>query len=135
MRDQSYLENRLNTIWAKYFADSERPNEIVIRFGQKAGRRLGSIRRCEVKNDQDFKSLILINGYFRDEFIPEYVIDATIAHELVHYIHGFSSPLPRLSRFPHRGGRVDWEMSARGIKTLERKENAWLNKHWLDYLE
>jgi predicted metal-dependent hydrolase len=77
----------------------------------------------------------MMNGHFKDIRIPLYVIDATIAHELAHYAQGFSSPLPRLSRFPHRGGSVDNELDDRGLNWLVQKELNWLNKNWDKFLQ
>ena len=49
------------------------------------------------------------------ELIPEYVIDTTVAHELVHYMHGFFSPHQRLYKHPHKGGIVTKELKKRGF--------------------
>ena len=134
MRNNDFLIGRFKYIWEKYFSDYNRPNRIIIQFGRKAEKRLGSIRRTNIKGKK-FDTLILLNGYFKDKSIPEYVIDATIAHELVHYIHGFSSPLPQLSRFPHRGGKIEREMERRDLGWLLEKETAWLNSNWIKYIK
>lgn len=134
MRDSSYLEYRLGLLWQNHFAEIPRNNKVEIRFGRKARRRLGSIRKYHFGGNEHFDTLIYINGYFKDLYIPEFVIDATICHELAHYAHGFSSPLPQLSRFPHRGGLVDQELSKRGLDQLVQAESAWLQHNWLDYL-
>lgn len=136
MRDNNYLKNKLNSIWETFFADVPRSNKVLIQFGRCAEKRLGSIRKViNGPNRKRFDTLIYINGHFKDGFIPEFVIDATIAHELCHYAHGFSSPLPQLSKFPHRGDVVDRELNDRGLKTLERSEQDWLNKNWTAYLK
>ncbi len=135
MRDNNYLKNRLNTIWEAFFSDVPRSNKVWIKFGRKAEKRLGSIRKVWMQDQKDFDSLIYINGHFKDEVIPEFILDATIAHELCHYAHGFSSPLPQLSKFPHRGHIIDKELKRRGLTVLERAENKWLNKNWSRYLK
>lgn len=135
MRNNKYLEQKLQDIFKKYFSDIPIKNNVHICFGKKAKKRLGSIRERYVgKKSSDFDTLILINGHFRDKYIPEVIIDATIAHELCHYAHGFASPLPQLSRFPHRGGAVDKEMVRRGIGELVLQEQNWLDKNWINYL-
>lgn len=131
MRRNDYLVHRLDFLWRKYFFDVDRSNNVEIKFGRKARKRLGSIRQAINSDD----TLIIINGHFKDEFIPEYVIDSTIIHELCHYAHGFSSPLPQLSPFPHRGGLVKREFKKRGLENLLRREMSWLNQHWFKYLQ
>lgn len=130
MRDNFFLKKRLDYLWNKYFKDVERSNRVNICFGRKAEKRMGSIRQRIDHTD----TLILLNGYFRDLKIPTFVIDATIVHELCHYAHGFSSPLPQLSKFPHRGGLVDKEIAARGLSRLVGRETRWLNKNWIRHM-
>lgn len=134
MRNNKYLKQKLDDLWQKYFSDVVQSNKVEIQFSRKAKRRLGSIRRCHYPDQAGFDTLIYINGHFQDEAIPEYVIDATICHELAHYAHGFSSPLPKLSRFPHRGGVVDNELERRGLGGLLARETSWLKRNWLKYL-
>jgi len=130
MRDDTFLSDRLDFLWKKYFADVSKSNKVYIKFGRKAVKRLGSIRQKINQTD----TIIILNGHFRDQEIPGYVVDATIIHELCHYAHGFSSPLPQLSRFPHRGGLVDREFYKRGLCGLLQKETEWLNKNWFRYV-
>ncbi|PIS07624.1 hypothetical protein COT78_02910 [Candidatus Berkelbacteria bacterium CG10_big_fil_rev_8_21_14_0_10_43_13] len=129
MRDNHWLEEKLNKIWQEYFADIERSNEIEIKFGAKARRRLGSIRQIDPK-DKNSKTRILMSGFFCDERVPELMIDATIAHELAHYAHGFCSPLPKLSRYPHQGGKVDNELKKRGFGKILKFQQNWLKTEW-----
>lgn len=133
MRDNKFLEDKLDTIWQTFFLDVPRSNNVSIKFGRKAIKRLGSIRRVNTSN-QLFDTQILINGHFRHDHIPHFVVEATIAHELCHYAHGFSSPLPQLSRFPHRGDVVDQELQKRGLDELESAERKWLNKYWFKFV-
>lgn len=130
MRDDTFLSDRLEFLWKKYFADVSKSNKVHIKFGRKAVKRLGSIRQKMDKTD----TIIILNGHFKDRAVPDYVVDATIIHELCHYAHGFSSPLPQLSRFPHRGGMVDKEFHRRGLNDLLKMETEWLNKNWFKYI-
>jgi len=130
MRDDTFLSDRLDFLWGKYFADISKSNKVHIKFGRKAVKRLGSIRQKIDETD----TIIILNGHFKDKKIPRHIIDATIVHELCHYAHGFSSPLPQLSRFSHKGGIVDKELTTRGLSDLLNKETDWLNKNWFLYI-
>lgn len=130
MRDDTFLCDRLDFLWSKYFADVSKSNKVHIKFGRKAVKRLGSIRQKIDETD----TIIILNGHFKDKEIPRHIIDATIVHELCHYTHGFSSPLPQLSRFPHRGGLVDRELIRRGLSGLLEKEKKWLNRNWFKHI-
>lgn len=135
MRDDSYLRDKLEQIWQRYFSDVSRPNKIKIKFGRKARKRLGSIGQQVSKNAEvHFDTQIRINGHFKSPEIPEFVIDATIAHELCHYTHGFGSPLPKYFDHPHKGGVVEIELKKRGLKELETKEWRWLQENWKNHL-
>ncbi|MFA6423437.1 MAG: hypothetical protein WCW17_03230 [Patescibacteria group bacterium] len=134
MRSNIFLKIRLLEIWLKYFNDTPKRNEIEIKFGRCAVKRLGSIRSIKNPKNGRLDTLIYINGYFRDPKIPEFMIDATIAHELCHYAQGFASPLPQLSPYPHRGGAIDKEVIARGLGHLIKFEKKWLKKYWFRYI-
>jgi hypothetical protein len=150
MRNNNYLEERLYLLWEDHFADVPRKNLVLIKFGKKSKRQLGSIRwvrertgvksllkkRVDEYKEQDDKriSLITITKYFQDERIPEYVIDGTIAHELVHYVHGFHSPLQQLYKHPHKGGIVKKELIKRGLGEVHRSAEGWLKHEWRKYL-
>lgn len=140
MRDKKWLENRLKTIWTNYFNDVEAQNDIVINFGKRATTRLGSIKQIRrrgllEKDKSEQPSIITITGYFRDEKIPEYIIDLTIAHELCHYVHGFSSPLPQIAQYPHQGQIVDKELVKRGLGKELRLQNNWLKTEWREIVK
>ena len=123
-RTNQWLEERLNYLWQTYFPDTPRANEVTIKFGINARNRLGSIRM------RQGRSLITLTGYFRNPTIPEFVLDETICHELVHYSHGFESPLPRLHRHPHEGRIVHTEIAKRGLSKIHRDSRRWLKDHW-----
>ena len=124
----------------KHFTDVEAPNSVFIKWGRKARTRLGSIRKVYSKSilkrlGGDFETQIIINSHFKDEKIPVYVVDATIAHELCHYAHGFSSPLPQVAYHPHKGGLVTAEMRDRGMGEMLKRQKRWLKKNWRGYVE
>ncbi|MCX6812809.1 MAG: hypothetical protein NTW79_04330, partial [Candidatus Berkelbacteria bacterium] len=123
MRNEIWLENRFDSVFKKFFFDLEATNQIVVKFGRRGRRQLGAIKQLRSRLIGNHPSLftslklrgsrklrsgyrrgldkhnpttIIINGFFRDEEIPEFVVDAVIAHELSHYAHGFNSPLPQL---------------------------------------
>lgn len=134
MRTNKWLRNKLEKILTEYFSDLELKNEIVIKFGQDSQRRLGSIALKRIHYFKNKISLITISGYMRQESVPEEVILITIAHELVHYSHGFNSLLPRLYRYPHQGNIVDLELRRRGLSAMLRFEKDWVKKNWLKTL-
>ena len=140
MRNNDWLEARLEHIYKTYFPDLEAPNAIEIAFGKRAARTLGSIRKSRYGGfwghlAGNYSSIITISGYFRDETIPDFVVDGVIAHELSHYAHGFNSPLPQKFRHPHKGGVIKSELKNRGLNELEIKQKKWLRDNWAKYLK
>src|SRR3989344_6208041 len=111
LRDNNWLLSRLDHLWSGHFSDIKQENPVFISFGRYARLRFGSIRL----DRRSGKTFITITGMFRDERIPEDVVDHTIGHELCHYAHGFSSPLRRMHKYPHSGGAIKKEMSERGM--------------------
>lgn len=75
------------------------------------------------------KSLITITSMFAKESVPEKVVLYTVAHELCHYAHGFSSTNRQLFRFPHHGGVVNRELENRGAQHLTRSFKSWLREY------
>jgi hypothetical protein len=139
MRTNEWLENRFEYIYRKYFTDLEAPNQIEIKWGRRSRRQLGCIKRERPKTladhfKSDFVTIIVINSLFKDENIPEYVIDSIIAHEMSHYAHGFNSPLPQKHTHPHKGGVIKKELRERGIHELEKKQKHWIKENWVKYL-
>ncbi len=125
MRNNLWLDLKLSEIWEKHFSDVPRSNEVYIKFGRDARTRLGSIRKIGKSS-----TLIMITGYFKDKRVPDFMVEATIAHELCHYAHGFFSPLPQLSKYPHLGGLVDNELKTRGFSEQLQAQKSWLKKEW-----
>lgn len=139
IRNHAWLEIKLKAIVDEYFPDLLIKNQLTIRFGKRSRRQLGCIAKKYTNNiiDRlrgDFSSEIRINGLFRDPEIPEEVVEGTIIHELCHYAHGFSSPLPQLSKYPHQGGVIKQEMIRRGAGDIYLAEKKWLRKNWQEYL-
>ena len=146
MRNNEWLNQKLDYIWQTFFANVPRSNEVNITFGRCARTRLGSIkqikycssRKRELLNFSADKpasknippSQIIITGYFKNEQVPEFMIEAVVAHELCHYAHGFSSPLPQLFKYPHQGRAVDREMIKRGLGDILLAQNKWLKTEW-----
>ena len=124
-RDNKWLLYRLDTIWSKHFPDISQVNPLFVRFGRYSKFRLGSIK-FDRKTD---KSYITITAMFKNSKIPQEVIDHTLAHELVHYAHGFSSKKPRLHKYPHAGGVVKREMKTRGMEYLHTAYKAWIKEY------
>src|SRR2546426_10258123 len=85
------LTQYLDWIWQRYFTDIARVNEVLISYCYPWKSRLGLIRLSIDKT----RSFIGINSLLQLSLVPECVLITTIAHELVHYTHGFGSPLPR----------------------------------------
>lgn len=134
MRDDKWLFERLDEIWDKYFSDMPQENNVKIVWGRKAKNRLGSIKKGE-KIGKHYESIITINSLFKDEKIPEFVVIATIAHELAHYAHGFHSPLERKYSKPHEGGVVHKELDERGLGQMLKKQKKWLKENWREYIK
>ncbi len=150
MRDNSFLENLLYDIWENHFCDVSRLNLVTIKYGKHSKRQLGSIRL--IKDEDTFNryikryklskdlfenpsvSLINITRYFTYDFVPEYVIKSTIAHELCHYTHGFSSPLEKKFKYPHQGGVVKKELKTRGLGKIHDDSKVWLKDNWISVI-
>ncbi len=110
-RDDKWLYQLLDDVWDQYFSDVAQDNIVRIMFGRKAKNRLGSIKMDP--HDREV-SIITMNGLFRDTDVPEFVIKATLVHEMCHYAHGFNSPVERKYSHPHAGGVMRAEWNAAG---------------------
>ncbi|OGE25590.1 hypothetical protein A3C26_03525 [Candidatus Daviesbacteria bacterium RIFCSPHIGHO2_02_FULL_39_12] len=125
LRDNNWLLSRLDDLWSHYFADVSQDNPVLIGFGRYSKYRLGSIKM----ERRGHRSKITITGMFKNPNIPTAVVDHTIAHELVHYTHGFSSKKVRLHRYPHAGGIVNKELEQRGMGFLTKAYKSWIKKY------
>jgi hypothetical protein len=124
MRDNFFLQKRLEEVWETSFWDVPKLNKVSIIFKGKAKWKFGHIESI----GKDTK--IVINSLFRSEIVPQYIIDLTIVHELIHYAHGFHSPLQRRFKYPHQGGVVRKELVKRGYGELFKSEKKWFKKEW-----
>lgn len=125
LRDDKWLLSRLDYLWSNYFPDIDQTNPVFIKFGRYSRLRLGSIRLDKATG----RTYITITGMFKDEAVPIDVVDQTIAHELTHYTHGFSSFRSRMHKYPHGGGVVNRELKARGLGHLGVAYNRWKKQY------
>ncbi|MBS3171308.1 hypothetical protein J4449_01710 [Candidatus Woesearchaeota archaeon] len=125
MRDDKWLNQRLNHIWSLLFIDVSKANNVNARFKGKWRNKFGHIKLLRNKNSE-----IVVNSLFKDPVIPEYIIDITLAHELVHYSHGFNSPLKKLYKHPHKGGIVEKELKKRGFENMIKLEKDFIKNKW-----
>ena len=125
MRDNYWLNQRLAQIWELLFNEVPKQNNIKAIFRGKSRNKFGHIKLLK-----DSSTEIAVNSLFKSELVPEYIIDLTLAHELVHYSHGFNSPLPKLHQHPHRGSIVERELIRRGFGEQSRKEKEFVKTQW-----
>jgi len=126
-RDNAWLQWLLDETWDNYFRDVPQENDVRIVFGRRTARRLGSI----ALDPRDLKtSVITMNGLFRLLEVPEFVVQATLVHELTHYAHGFNSPLSQRQSHPHAGGVMRREFAERGLLDLHLQQKRWLKAEW-----
>lgn len=133
LRSNQWLASRLENLWQRYFNDVEIANTIIVRFGRPARTRLGSIKFGKRKINPI--TYITITGYFKSPNVPDFMIDAVLAHELTHYAHGFFSPHAQLYRHPHKHKIIDKELTKRGLEDIMRLQKSWLKVNWRKFLE
>jgi hypothetical protein len=124
-RNDAWLLSRLDYLWSNFFTNVDQVNPVYINFGRYSRFRLGSIRFDSLSKN----SYITITGMFRDPTIPVEVVDHTIAHELCHYTHGFSSPKTRLHKYPHSGGVIKKELESRSLHKLVKAYDVWVKEY------
>ena len=135
MRDNAWLDQQMHQLWQHHFSDILMVTPIKINFGRYAYRRLGSIiLRPSGVIPEHQHAHIVISAALADPRVPDIVVQQVIAHELVHYIHGFGSHLPRRLRHPHQGGVIAREFRRRGLWELFRAYQAWMKVNWVNYL-
>ncbi|KKU45966.1 MAG: hypothetical protein UX62_C0023G0002 [Microgenomates group bacterium GW2011_GWA2_46_7] len=149
MRDNFWLANRLFYVWKTYFPDIIDGNELKVKFGRPSKTRLGSIalrrkgqekkrllkHRANFLKPEEAISIITINGHLANEDVPEKMIDAIIAHEFCHFVHGFNSLRTKLYRLPHSGGVIDHELKKRGLEETLRFQKAWIKQNWKNIIK
>ncbi len=131
-RDSRWLKEKLAQIWQRYFPDVPIANNVFVKFGRPTRTRLGSIKFGRRKENPN--TIITINGHFTDPDIPEFVVEAVLAHELTHYAHGFASPLDQAYHHPHKNGVVRQELADRGLADLLKLEKVWVKNNWVRFL-
>lgn len=124
MRDKDWLEKRFEQIWNLFFAEVEKRN-VYIKFKGRWKNKFGHITK-----GKNGLAEIAVNSLFLDERVPEDVVKLTIAHEIVHYMHGFHSHMPKQYNHPHKGGIVDKELKRKGFGYALSKEKAWVKNEW-----
>ena len=148
MRNNEWLSDTMYELWENHFVDVPRKNMVQIKFGRRSRNQLGCITWSHktvrgiqklskaIPDNEDDKriSLITITRFFQDENIPDFVVIATIAHEMCHYAHGFHSPLKQLYDHPHKGGVIYKEMHKRNMGKLYKEARKWLRTNWRNYL-
>lgn len=125
------LSAYLDAIWERYFADVPRVNDVYITYCYPWKSRLGLIRLA-LDNSH---SLIGVNTLLQHQQVPLSLLITTIAHELVHYAHGFGSPLPRLYEHPHADGIVERELEQRSLGDYLQHSNTWIDEQWYPFYE
>lgn len=133
MRNNVWLAERLTYVHGTYFDDIAIPNPLLVRFGRSSRTRLGSIN-SSYSPERKLVSIITLTKYFQSIDVPELVLDATLAHELAHYTHGFHSPHPKQYDHPHRGNVVGKELMRRGAGELMRQQEQWLKLYWREHV-
>lgn len=127
-RNSRWLLDRFLLTKSRFFPDLQEKNPIIIKFGRPSKTTLGSIRLK--KFSSVWYSVITINRLFTSIKVPQSVVDVTIAHELVHYHHGFSSQARRHYKYPHQGGVVDRELVDRGLGAKLAFQKKWIRENW-----
>ncbi len=128
-RTERWLRHELDRIWDRHFSDVERVSEIEIAFARGWKYRLGMIALSESRRS----TYIGINQLLREPSAPEVIVTVTIAHELVHYSHGFGSPLPRLHDDRRAGDIVPIDLCHRGLRRELDQYNDWLADNWFPF--
>ncbi|GAC1377299.1 MAG: hypothetical protein NVS2B12_37620 [Ktedonobacteraceae bacterium] len=121
----------LNLIWQRHFTDMPCVNSVSIDYCYPWKSRLGLIR---LSLDASI-TFIGINTLLQLPQVPDYVLITTIAHEMVHYSHGFGSPLPRVLKHPHANKVVDKALEQRAMGTYLKYCNQWINQNWYTFYE
>jgi hypothetical protein len=120
------LARLLDVLWAEYFADVPRVNEVVVGFAFPWKWRLGRIR---LSLDECI-SEITLNGLLASPQVPDVMYIGILAHEIVHYAQGFGSPLPRCQQHAHGHGAVTHELQRRGLGYTEAALMHWGEAIW-----
>lgn len=108
----------------EHFADLLHGEPIDVAIGRRAARRLASVKRGPSG------PVITVNPLLLLPDLPPEVLEATIAHELCHIVHGFGTANRTMGLQPHRGGIVDAELNRRGLKNTAQVAKDWCRSQW-----
>ncbi len=122
-----YLTSKAASLIRENFPERGVTNLLVVKWGRRWRNTLGHIKPLESK---DFGSVIEINSLMKSTEVPEFVIDAVLMHELVHYFQGFGSNHEQKSKHPHKGGVVDKELARLGWGELITQSDKWIKENW-----
>ncbi|MEK6951925.1 MAG: SprT-like domain-containing protein [Nanoarchaeota archaeon] len=125
MREEEWLATLFHEVWDSKFPDVKKRNNVLVRWKGRWKNKFGHIKRLKNKDTE-----IVVNSLFKDERVPKEVIELTIAHEIVHYMHGFNSPYEKRFKYPHQGGVVERELRKRGYNELVNLEKSWSKSEW-----
>lgn len=126
IRDDGWLVECCKDLLYEYFPDVPVLNPVQPAFGRAWKTRLGLISLAEGRKI----SHIRLNALFRLDAAPEVAAIMTLAHELVHYAHGFGSTLPQMHPYPHRGGIVNHELRKRRLGCFLEPYRTWIDEEW-----
>lgn len=126
VRSHAWLQAALLDTWDRHFEDVPLANVVRIAYSGPSKTRLGWIALSESGR---FTS-IGINRLLRFPDVPEDVCIVTIAHEVVHYSHGFGSPLQQRYADPHADGVVERELEYRGLAGALARYHTWSIHEW-----
>lgn len=124
MRDDLWLQTRFEQVWSLFFPEVEK-KDVYVRWKGKWKNKFGHIKKGKKGMTE-----IAINSLFKDLRVPEDMVKLTMAHEIVHYMHGFHSHLPKRFDHPHEGGIVDKVLVEKGFKYAMKQEKEWLKNEW-----
>lgn len=130
MLSDTFLTRKTGQLCREYFPRKQITNLLVVRWGKAWSTKLGHIK--PLKNVH-YGSLIEINAVLNDDRIPEFVVEATLLHELIHYFQGFGSNHKRTQKHPHQGGVIEKEFAKFGWQEIAQKQDAWINAHFERY--
>ena len=131
LRNGEWLQDQTEKIWSQRFPDMPRKNDVDVSFAESWKSRLGVISLSV----DGSTSYIGINSLLSLPEAPDCIARITLAHEMVHYLHGFGSSLPRRHRSPHRGRIVEKELFARGFYDEYQIYEEWIAESWFDFYE
>jgi hypothetical protein len=121
----------VDAIWRDHFADIPRANQIVAGYDYPWKWRLGRIRMTLDGRSSE----IALNGLLDSADVSDTIRIAIISHEIVHYLQGFGSPLPRRHQHAHAHGCVSHELARRGLGAHERALDEWAVAIWPAFRE